>query len=227
MPGVPHIAYLRYLARQALANKPRLFDSLQEAYSHEASPEQERYRRILDAVQLARKNVRGGRALEIGCARGLFTLRLVGVFDYVDAYDISQYACKLTSERCARFSNLQVRQIDVRREGLPGGYDVVFVMDTLEYIHGRRYLRSTIDNLVNALRPHGLLVFSDFRLEEELRRGWWQRWLPEGADQHIALLTARSELRLVSHDFHGNTDPPHPGYIDHLSAIFEKISSEF
>ena len=88
IPGFAHIAYLRRLVYQAFADEPVFFDSQQKVWIHEAPVEQERYRRILESAQTARGNRRGGRALEIGCARGLFTARLAEVFDSMDAYDI-------------------------------------------------------------------------------------------------------------------------------------------
>jgi peptidoglycan/xylan/chitin deacetylase (PgdA/CDA1 family)/SAM-dependent methyltransferase len=212
--------YLSRIARERYSSPEPLFDDYQEDYSHDAAPEQERYQIIVDEVTRLRS--RWGDAIEIGCSKGLFTTKLASGCDSVLACDISPRACSLTAERCTKFPNVKVKRLDVQRDAIIGEYDLVFVMDTLAYVHGRRRLRRVISELTRAIRVGGMLVFSDVRWPENIQKAWWQRWIPEGADQHVATLNKRSDLRLIYQQFHHTNGQPNSSYMDHLIAIFVK-----
>jgi hypothetical protein len=117
-------------------------------------------------------------------------------------------------------------KVDIENDDIDGQYDLLFFMDTLDYIHGRRRIASVCDKLIRIVGPGGYLVFCGCRLWDDcLRNAWWQHWLPEGADQHLAMLARHHGLQLVQQEFHGNIEPPDPDYEDHLSAIFQKCAS--
>jgi hypothetical protein len=117
--------------------------------------------------------------------------------------------------------NVTVKQLDIQREPIVGEYDVVCVMDTLAYVHGRRRLQQVIGALVRAVRLGGILVFSEVCFPEQIQRASWQRWIPEGAEQHLALMSRRNDLRLIFNQLHRSPDHK---YIDHLIAILEKVN---
>jgi SAM-dependent methyltransferase len=219
--------YLRsFVLPELFSVRERLFDRMQAVYIHEAAPEQERYQRTLVAVEdCVGANVWND-VLEIGCSQGLFTRRLAERCNSVTAWDISPSACKATALRCADSVNVHVEQMDMQRDRFEGKYDLVFALDTLQYLHGRRRFENVVNKIVRATRCGGHFVFSGWRVYEEVREAWWQRWFPEGIDQHLALLSKRSDLRLIRQEFHGNSAPPHIDYVDHLFAIFEKLEPE-
>jgi peptidoglycan/xylan/chitin deacetylase (PgdA/CDA1 family)/trans-aconitate methyltransferase len=211
--------FLSRVARERYAGHEALFDDYQEDYSHEAAPEQERYQIILDNVA-GLCGSRWGNVLEIGCSKGSFTTRLAAVCDSIVACDISPRACNFTSDRCKDFANIKVRRLDIQRDTVMGQFDLVFVMDTLAYVHGRRRLAQTIRKLIQVIRPGGLLIFCEVCWPESIRDAWWQRWLPEGADAHLAALTNYRELTLLYEQRHRKSNEPL--YMDHLIAIFSK-----
>jgi hypothetical protein len=130
-------------------------------------------------------------------------------------------------QRGADFSNLRVEKVDIENDDIDGRYDPLFFMDTLDYIHGRRRLASVCDKLIRIVRPGESCVL-------------WMPTMgrlfcatPGGSVGFPKVRTSISRcwptiavLRLVQRRrFHGNTDPPDPGYEDHLSAIFQKCAS--
>jgi 2-polyprenyl-3-methyl-5-hydroxy-6-metoxy-1,4-benzoquinol methylase len=215
--------HLWMIARELFTRDQRLFDSMQTAYFHWAPPEQQRYESILEEVTSQLGTPPWGDVLEVGCSLGSFTQDLARLCKSITSCDISEIACERTRQRCSTLTNVRVNRLDILREAIPGEYDLVFVMDVLEYVHGRTPLRRAIENVTQPIRPGGLLVFCDIRSPEPVRCAWWQRWLPEGADRIIVEFAQRPDLRLIRTRFHGNSDPPFSGWIDHLSAIFEKL----
>jgi hypothetical protein len=83
-----------------------------------------------------------------------------------------------------------------------------------------------VNKLLNALRPEGLLVFSDVRLAPVLRDAWWQRWFPEGADAVMELISERPAVRLEHWEFHPGDGLPSGGYLAHVIAVFRKESGQ-
>ncbi len=218
--------YIRDFVLPETLSKPReLFDRMQSEYIHATAPEERRYTEIVRAVESISGSSGWDRVLDIGCSNGLFTKRIAPLCRSLTAYDISEKACSATARLCADLANVRVQQMDVQRDPITGQYDMALVLDTLQYLHGSHRFSRAVDRIVQVIRPGGLLVFSGWRLCEELRGAWWQRWFPEGVDAQIAVLARRPHLRLIHQAFHGNTDPPHPDYIDHLSAIFRKSAA--
>jgi SAM-dependent methyltransferase len=210
--------FLSRIAREKYGRREPLFDAYQDDYSHDRAPEQERYKLILDAMRSRRTH--WGNAIEIGCSKGLFTVHLAMLCDSVLACDISPRACALTLDRCAHLDNVTVKRLDVQRDSIVGEYDVVCIMDTLAYVHGRRRLQRAIGQLVRAVRCGGILVFSEVCFPEYIQKALWQRWMPEGAEQHLAIIGKRSDLCLIYSQVHRSQGDY--AYIDHLLAILEK-----
>jgi SAM-dependent methyltransferase len=209
--------FLSRIAREKYGS-PEQFDGYQDDYAHHRPLEQSRYKLILDAMRTHRRH--WGNAIEIGCSKGLFTVDLATLCDSVLACDISPRACALTVERCAQLPNVRVKRLNVQSDSIVGEYDVVCIMDTLVYVHGRRTLQGVLGKLVRAIRRGGILVFSDNCWPEYIQKASWQHWIPEGAEQHLTILSKRSDLRLIYRHMHQS--PPH---MDSLIAIFEKCQS--
>lgn len=168
-----------------------------------------------------------GNVLEVGCAKGVFTEMLAPRCQSLIAIDISGIACAAAAERCSRFSHVRVEQFDIVPRALPEQYDVVFALDLLEAIHGKRRLRSLIERLEGSLAPGGLLVVSSSRLPPAVRRSPMGEWLLEGADSHLAAFARRPGLRLVAwRQFPENPDDAPAGYPEHLIAVFKQDSND-
>lgn len=196
---------------------------LQGDWDFESPAEQERHELTLSAVERHCPDTSGARVLELGCSDGVFTARLARSCGSVTACDISPVALELASRRCRPYDNVAFRKVDIARDAMPARYDIVFAMDVLEFVHGRARLRTVMRKLADAVRPQGLLAFCGCRLPPELRRAWWQTWLPEGGDAAVRLMATDPTLSLVHSEVHPGPDVHLEGYyIDHVIAVFKK-----
>lgn len=218
------IRYLWQMVREGfLTDQVVLNDRahIDQVWNFGAGPDKDRWRRVLALVNQV-VGPRWGRVLEIGCAEGLGTEAIAPHADTLVAGDISPVACERAAKRLSAARHVKVVSLDLQRDALGGIYDVVFAMDVLEFVHGRRRMESTISKLVAAVRPGGLLVVSMCRCAPEVRDAWWQRWLPEGADKVLSLIDSRPELDPIHLESHPADGKPIPGYLDHLIALFRR-----
>jgi SAM-dependent methyltransferase len=195
-------------------------------WDFESPVEQERYRRVLFALDTLCPNGKDIRALEIGCSEGTFTQKLGARCASVAACDLSPMARANAAKRCADFPHVEIRPLDLERDPIQGTFDWVFAMDILEYVHGRDRLARVAEKLALATRDDGLLIVSACRLPEELRNAWWQRWIPDGADAVVDFLSSRCDLRLLHKEFYPNHDNQISGYPQHMIALFRPARRE-
>ena len=181
----------------------------------------ERYRLVLSAVGSRLGTETWGDALEMGCAEGAFTVELAPRCRSVRAGDISPVACARAAERCAPYPQVRIEQLDVIRDPIASEYDLVFLMEVLENIHGRRRLTQVVSKVANALRGGGLLVFCDYRLPPAIRSEWWSRWFLEGGDNLAAFIGSNFGLRLVHQEIYAGGQGI-PEYAGHVIALFVK-----
>jgi 2-polyprenyl-3-methyl-5-hydroxy-6-metoxy-1,4-benzoquinol methylase len=184
----------------------------------------ERNARILRALAAHHPAKEGTRALELGCADGVFTRQLAQHCASVTACDISSVARARAAERCGSLSNVTILPLDLERDAIATQYDWVFAMDLLEFVHGRDRLDGVTAKLASALQPDGILTVTACRLPQDLRAAWWTRWLPEGADAMVKFMDDRFGLRMVHREFHPDNGTQIDGYIDHMIALFRKQS---
>jgi len=192
-------------------------------WDFQAPGERERYARVLDAVTRIRAPDRWGAVLEIGCAEGVFTEELANRARSVTACDVSPLACTRASQRCARYPNVRIRQLDLIRNPVPGSYDVIFAMDVLDFVQGRTRKRAVGSKLARALAPGGVLVVTMTRLARDLRFGWWARQLLEGGDMVVAFLAESPGLRRAHLEEFPEAGEAIGGSCDHVIAVFEKV----
>lgn len=192
----------------------------ERAWNFESPLEQGRHQCVLAAITRLWGTDRWNNVLEVGCSDGVFTARPASYCGALTACDISGAACARVAERCAGFPHVRIACLNLNQDEIPGNYDLVFAMDVLECLHGRKALEQVVRKLAGVLRNGGFLVFSGCRLPANLR-SWSLRRLPEGADNLISFLSAGFDLKLLHREYY----PPEAvaGYPDHAIAIFEKI----
>lgn len=206
-------------------DRRRRFDRAhQRVWDYEVPVERERYVRILQAARRHSQQSSWGEALEVGCAQGIFTMELAPHCQSLTACDISPLACERATERCEPYAHVRIKQIDITQEKLSGQFDLVFALDLLEALHGCQRIVDAANELINAVRPNGLLIFSGSRLPEQMRDSWWARRLIEGADNHLACLLGRIDTRLVYQELYPEAGLEIPGYSQHLIAIIQKTT---
>jgi len=111
-------------------------------------------RRTMERAQLiwSRLRRRRGRALDIGCGRGLFASFLTEQGLSVEAVDISPQAVELTSQR-----GINAYLLDLEHQDPIGSYDVIFCLEVLQQL---RDPESVLKRLVRRLAPDGEMVIS-------------------------------------------------------------------
>jgi SAM-dependent methyltransferase len=199
---------------------------LQRVWNFADPVEQERYQSVLRALRGALDTDKWGAALEVGCSEGLFTSELAKYCRSVTAWDVSSVACERAVEHCAPHANVRVEHRDLSRDDFQERYDLIFVMDSLDYLHGRKRVLCAINKLVDALRGGGFFVYCACRLPEGMRTTRWARWLGEGADSRVEMLTRTPGLKLVTQGAYPLAGQSIPGYVDHMIALFQKTCSE-
>lgn len=215
-PGVRQYRLLSAIARERFLADPGAecdLSHIRNQWDFSSPPEQERYRRVLDAVEGQRPGAGWGEVLEVACSEGIFTQALARRSRSVEAWDISPVACARARQRCTDASNVTVRNLDLLRAPAAGAFDMVFLMCVLEYFYGRGQHRRVLANVCSAIRPGGLLVFNSTRLPACDEHSWWARWLVQGAVQQSAFLARRPDLREISCEAHP----------DYVVAVFEKL----
>lgn len=185
--------------------------------------------RVLDVVAEQVGNTEWGNALEIGCSEGIFTSYLASRCRSINACDISPVALQSASARCAQFPNVGFTLLDLVENDIRGKYDLVFAMDILSCIRGRRRLLSAISKLVGALHDGGKFIYTDNSMPLEILRSWGSKrwWSPVLAimepDECVAFIENRFPLKVVHREeYH----PDLEGGRDELIAIFEKIPAK-
>lgn len=140
----------------------KMFRNIRDPWNFEASVyEQQRLDILLDLVKRYPHN----RILEVGCAEGVFTERLVSISNNVTAIDVSATAIERASLRCPQARCIQASIEDFESQD---SYDIVICAETLYYI---RHVVKAI-NILSGLGRYCLVSFLDreaANLEEYLR----------------------------------------------------------
>lgn len=143
---------------------------------------------------------RAGRALELACAEGHFTRRLLTRADSILATDISRTAVARTAARLAAIpeagGRVETRVLDFIRDPLPGDQDLIVCSEVLYYLPDRERLGIVAGNLARALAPGGHLVTAHARLAVEEDGGSGFDWPhPFGVRTIAAAIAATPGLR--------------------------------
>jgi SAM-dependent methyltransferase len=233
-PGLYNFASLvRFLLEEAwfagwvwIAPKKFMDESnLKRSWNFEAPDAQEWHNRVLAviAAQIGREH--WGEVLEIGCSDGVFTSYLASRCRSVEAYDISPAACIHAAERCAQYPNVRIELLDLAKDEIRGKYDLVFAMDVLSCIRGRKRLEKATDKLISALREGGILIYTDNSMPLDVLRfwgnhRWWSSFLAMmEPDDCVRFLERRFNLQLVSREQYL---PDLQGGRDQLIALLRK-----
>lgn len=151
-------------------------------------------RRTMERAQLVWANLtrRRGRALDIGCGRGLFASFLSDQGLTVDATDISPQAVDFTAQR-----GLRAWVMDIEHESPSETYQLILCMEVLQQV---RDPEDVLTRLSMALTPDGELVVSlpnEFHLPRRLRILAGRADLGSPADSHLKFFTPRRAQELA------------------------------
>ena len=150
---------------------------------------------MLDAV---RGGLRFQRALEVGCSEGLFSGSLAARCESVLAVDISPIALARARERCRWSNHVRFAEWNLRRDPVPGTYDLIVVESVFEYFHRPSAIRAARAKLVDALSPGGYLLVGNSRESEVVESAWWGKPLIRGAQWIDVFMAEHPRLRVVA-----------------------------
>ena len=139
-----------------------------------------------------------GRALDVACGSGRHALYLAAHGFDVEAVDRDQESLAQLSAAAAQrhFSHFTVKQVDLERtteerpEFPANTYDAIVVCF---YLH-----RPLFPWLIKALKPHGVLLYETFTIDNYVRYRHPRRW--EFCLAQNELLRLTSTLRVLSYD---------------------------
>jgi O-antigen/teichoic acid export membrane protein/2-polyprenyl-3-methyl-5-hydroxy-6-metoxy-1,4-benzoquinol methylase len=173
------------------------FERSEDPWEYARPQERERHGAALALVYAARRGRMFGKALEIGCAEGVFTEQLAGACHVLDAVDYSAVALRRASARCSMLPHVRFAKWDLRSSATDGTYELVAAMDVLSSIFRPWTLRAVVDRLVGSVEPGGYLLVGDVRLNDVWEQAWWSRYLLRGAKWIVATCVEHPQLELV------------------------------
>jgi peptidoglycan/xylan/chitin deacetylase (PgdA/CDA1 family)/ubiquinone/menaquinone biosynthesis C-methylase UbiE len=132
----------------------KVFAARPDPWKYTSPYEQKKYEQTLEMLPPGRI----GRALEIACAEGHFTVKLATRTDHLIAADISQTALGRAAKRCSNMKNMRFVQLDLNRDTLPGRFELIVCSEMLYYVGGQDALKAIARKLAKVVEPWGYLL---------------------------------------------------------------------
>ena len=120
------------------------------------------------------------RALEIGCAEGVFTEALAARCKSLLAVDFSKTALGRAQRRRDWGENVRFAHWDLRRDPIPGRFDLVVVMDVFNNLVRPPALRRAITKVADCTTSDGYLLVGNYREDRSFEAHRWAKWLTRG-----------------------------------------------
>lgn len=181
----------------------QIYSKKVDPWNYQFDIQQERYRSALVFLDEISEGKKVARALEIGCSEGRFTQLLAERCTSLLALDISSIALERAKDRCRQLSQVQFYEWNLSEDPTPGIFDLVTVMDVLEYYYTPAALRAARDKIVDMLVPGGYLLVTTSKARDFIERSHWARWLYCGSHllsciaQHPDLIAYKSAEREI------------------------------
>ena len=127
-----------------------------DPWDYTSDYEQRKYRHTLELLPDRRPR----RALELGCAEGMFTTRLAPRVTELLAVDISDIALGRARERCEGLEHVTFAEHDIA-DGVPGsGHDLVVCSEILYYLRDAAAVQSFASAVWRSLETDGHLLMA-------------------------------------------------------------------
>lgn len=135
-------------------------------------------------------------ALEVGCAEGIFTDIVASRCGRLLAVDYSPVALERARERAGANRNVEFARLDLRPDPIAGSFDLVMAMGVVTYLVRPWDVRRACEKLVGAVKPGGVLFFSDARQSRVFEGAWWGPMMLRGGEQIRRWLARHPHLQL-------------------------------
>jgi len=118
--------------------------------------------------------------LEIGCAEGLYTEVLAERCVSLLVLDLAPTALDRARNRRRWPEEVRFESFDLRRDSIPGQFDLIVVAGVLEYFTKRRTFLEVREKLSAALRPNGYLLVETTRKNSVVEDAMWGKFVIRG-----------------------------------------------
>ena len=125
-----------------------------DPWAYSSPYEQRKYEQTLELLPEGPLN----RVLELACAEGHFTVQLAPRVGGLLAADIAAPAIERARDRCRTFDHVSFQQLDMRRDPIPGRFELIVCSEVLYYIGNRFALARFARKVAAALEPGGHLL---------------------------------------------------------------------
>lgn len=206
VPGLVSARYFVSEVCQILQRRPsdakneleELFLADRDPWNYEVSPkEQRRLHRELQTIVSGFGTARIPRALEIGCAEGVFSEMLMASCDSLLCVDSSPTALSRARQRCTWPSSVQFAHFDLHHDAIPGTFDLIVIISVLDYIENPLHLMQIRSRLVAALAPGGMMLMGNSINDDVSHKAWWGQLLIRGARWMARYFAQHPKLQLV------------------------------
>ena len=137
-----------------------LFSTQPDPWKYTSPYEQTKYEQTLSLLP----STQIGKALELACAEGHFTVQLAPRVESLIAADISQVALDRAAERCRDLQNISFQRLDMTKDPLPGHFDLIVCSEVLYYLKDLEELKVIASKNAEALEPGGYLLMAHAHL---------------------------------------------------------------
>lgn len=204
VPGLKSAYYLSVAIKQMATDQwrdPSSFDSIFESqadpWESTRESEQKRFATTLSVLEASGVE-QFETAVELGCAEGIFTLRLAPLCKQLEALDFSEVALARARERLAEYPGVTFRRWDMRNESLDRTFQLVVAMGVLTSLYRPGDVKRIASRVIDAIEPDGFLLFSDVRQSPVFESAWWGRYVLRGGEQIRRLLSRDARLETVA-----------------------------
>jgi SAM-dependent methyltransferase len=183
-----------------------------DGWGYETPAGHERLARAAQLLDSVLQGRRLRRALEIGCAEGTFTQLLTERCEDLLAVDFAPSALARAGARRDWNDRVRFQQLDLMRERLSGSFDLITLMDVLDYFSTHE-MKAACEKVLACLPPGGYLLMTGVKQADVFDTAWWSKWIIWGGQRIKRHLAEHPLLKPVAED---DLDT-------HVLAIFEKI----
>lgn len=171
-----------------------IFAEKEDPWNYTSPYEQKKYEQTLAMLP----SHRVGRALELACAEGHFTIQLAPHVDSLIAADISHIAVDRTAKHCMGMKNILFQQLNLVHDPLPGIFELIVCSEVLYCIGEYDTLKNVAHKLVEALQPGGYLLMAHAQvIADDPEHTGFDWGLPFGVKTISEMFTGIDSLRLV------------------------------